>query len=108
MGTNVPWYVHVSITERKRNRNNILLNAQRPNSTYPSHDTRLSTTHRSIVPIEEGTQQRRRDGPVQITLRYLIVKAGIVRKLATRDRYRPLDGPSVDDGIATRGQLRGC
>ena len=102
MGTNVPWYVHVSITERKRNRNNILLNAQRPNSTYPSHDTRLSTTHRSIVPIEEGTQQRRGDGPVQIGLCHLIVKDGVVRELAAGDGYRPLDGPSIDDGIPTR------
>lgn len=72
-------------------------------ASYHHTTPQLRSTHRGIVPVEEGTQEGRGDGPVQIRLRHLIVKDGVVRELAAGDGYRPFDGPSIDDGIATRG-----
>jgi hypothetical protein len=74
--------------------------------TGTARETKL--THRGVVPIEEGPQEGRGDGPVQIGLRHLVVKDGIVRKLATSHRYRSFDGPGIDDGIAPRGKFRRC
>ena len=63
-------------------------------------------THRGIVPIEEGTQEGRRDGPVQIGLRQALVEHGVVRELPTGDVHGPLDRPGIDDGVPPRRQLR--
>ena len=99
--------------KRKRSREHVYVSIHYTQQCYWTaqgsfHTTlQLRSTHRGIVPVEEGTQEGRGDGPVQIRLRHLIVEDGVVRELAAGDGYRPFDGPSIDDGIATRGQFCG-
>eukprot|EP00956_Cyclotella_meneghiniana_P045173 scaffold356331_cov36-Cyclotella_meneghiniana.AAC.4 len=60
---------------------------------------RMYSSH-GIIPIQKGLQQRRRHAPVQLLVRYGIVKDRIVGKFSFGYAHGPIEGVGLYDLFA--------